>query len=62
LKKEGEEKNRGMKSSSSLASPVQGKKKTHSAVQNDTILGFSFFFNSGTTLFWTKHVVSFKRK
>jgi hypothetical protein len=35
---------RGEKSSSSLASRIQGKKKGYSAVQNSTVLGFSFFF------------------
>jgi hypothetical protein len=42
--KKKEEKSRGMKASSSPASHVQGKKKTHSAVQNSTIWGFSLLF------------------
>jgi len=42
--KEGEEKSRGENSSSSSASRIQGKKKTHSAVQNDTVWGFSLSF------------------
>jgi hypothetical protein len=44
--KGGEEKSRGENSSSSSASRVQGKKKTHSAVQNGIVWGFSlsFFF------------------
>ena len=43
--KGGEEKSRGENSSSSPASRVQVKKKTHSAVQNDTVLGLcSFLF------------------
>jgi hypothetical protein len=42
--KEGEEKSRGENSSSSSASRVQGKKKTHSAVQNGIVWGFSLFF------------------
>ena len=58
--------NRGKKkSSSSLASCVQGKKKTHYAVWNDTVLVPFFFFSwtvHETTPFWTKCVVSFKRK
>jgi hypothetical protein len=40
--KENAVENKGRISSSSPASRVQGKKKTHSAVQNDTILGFFF--------------------
>jgi hypothetical protein len=35
--RKGEEKSKGRKSSSSPASRVQGKKKTHSAVQKGTI-------------------------
>jgi hypothetical protein len=58
---------RGTYAFSFLASRIQGKKKTHSVVQNDTILGFfSFFFLfltvDETTSFFPKHVVSFKRK
>jgi len=36
-KKEGEEESRGENASSSSASRVQGKKKTHSVVQNGTV-------------------------
>jgi hypothetical protein len=41
--KVGGEKSSGTKSSSSPTSLVQGNKKTHSAVQNGTVWGFSFF-------------------
>jgi len=42
--KKKEVKSRGTKASSSPASRVQGKKKTHSAIQNDTVWGFSLLF------------------
>jgi hypothetical protein len=41
----GNEQSKGEKSSSSPASCVQGKKKGYIAVQNNTVLGFSSFFN-----------------
>jgi hypothetical protein len=41
--RKGEEKSRGRKSSSSPASRVQGKKKTHTVVQNGTVWVFVFF-------------------
>jgi len=50
--KEGEEKSRGENSSSSSASRVQGKKKTHSAVQNGTVWGFSLSLSLSLSLFW----------
>jgi hypothetical protein len=43
-KKKKEVKSRGTKASSSPASRVQGKKKTHSAIQNDIVWGFSLLF------------------
>jgi hypothetical protein len=60
--KKKEVKSRGTKASSSPASRVQGKKKTHSAIQNDTVWGFSLLFFFETASFYPKHVVSFKRK
>jgi hypothetical protein len=42
--KEGGEKNRGAKASSSPASRVQGKKKTHIVVQNSTVWVFLFIY------------------
>jgi hypothetical protein len=35
---------KGEKSSSSLTSRVEGKKKGYNAIQNDTVLGFSLLF------------------
>jgi len=42
FQRKGEEKSRGRKSSSSPASRVEGKKKTHNVVQNDTFWVFFF--------------------
>jgi len=52
--KEGEEKSRGENSSSSSASRVQGKKKTHSAVQNGTVWGFSLSLSLSLLKQWMK--------
>ena len=41
---------------------VQGKKKTHIAIKNDIVLAFFLWTVHETTLVWTKHAVSFKRK
>jgi hypothetical protein len=53
------------KSSSSPASRVQGKKKTHSAVKTAPFRSLLFFFPwtvHETASFWTTRAVSFKRK
>jgi len=42
-KKDGKEKNKGAKASASPASRVQGKKKNHNVVQNDTVWVFFIY-------------------